>query len=278
MFPEGAHIFPYSMFNKSGNTSQLKLDFWNILRLFWNSSRIKEWEREVFPDSEHSDIGVEACFNLICLNSYAYSIWNKGLFALKPLDRSADNKKLTVQFFWQPQYDHKRGSHVDLLMEPRSSKGLNFIEAKQKTCWLTCLQDDKSPRLIQSGDIFTLTTNDPENQPLPSWEFLKMQWILQRITAMSGAAGTPNVDLNDDDDMSSGFMLIPDDNNTVIRSSFEQVYKWIPPPSVPDMAKPAIKVRREPNPENPESACKRCAKAGRQCVVMALASTTAGGQ
>jgi hypothetical protein len=55
---------------------------------------------------------------------------------------------------------------------------------------------------------------------------------------MSGAARTPNIDLNDDDDMSSSPMLTPNDNDSVVGSSFkrEHVYKWIPSPqeAVPD--------------------------------------------
>jgi hypothetical protein len=103
--------------------------------------------------------------------------------------------------------------------------------------WLT-YRKDKSPRDIQSGDIFILTTDDPDNKPLPNWELLEMQWFLQRVTAMSGAARTPNIDLNDDDDMSSSPILSPNDNDSVVGSSFkrEHVYKWIPPPqeAVPD--------------------------------------------
>lgn len=90
-------------------------------------------------------------------------------------------------------------------------------------------------RSIQSGDIFTLTTDDPESRPLPSLELLEMQWILQRITAMSDAAGTPELDWDwdDDDDMNSRPTLIPDDNNGDIRSYSNRVYKWIPRPSLP---------------------------------------------
>jgi hypothetical protein len=78
--------------------------------------------------------------------------------------------------------------------------------------FLACPQDDGSYRGIESGDTFTLTTDDPEIRPLPSWELLDMQWVLQRLTAMSGAAETPDVDLYDDD-MSSDSML-------TIQSSF----------------------------------------------------------
>jgi hypothetical protein len=185
----------------------------------------------------------------------AHDMWNKGIFALKPLELSADKRQLTIQFFWQPQYNHQLGSHVDLLKEPLSSKGLCQVKIQDKTrnkpivipYSLTLTRVDKPSRDIQSGEIFTNTTDDPQSKPLPSWQLLEMQWFLQRITAMSGATETPDLDLNDDDDMSPGPILVPDDEGGDIRCSFDRMYEWIPTPSplqdnVPDMAKPAIMV------------------------------------
>jgi len=61
---------------------------------------------------------------------------------------------------------------------------------------------------------------------------------------MSGGAGTPDVDIYDDEDMGSGSMLIPDDIDEPsimphndpgdIRYTFNRVTKWIqrtPPPT-----------------------------------------------
>jgi hypothetical protein len=42
---------------------------------------------------------------------------------------SDDKKKLTVQFFWQPQYSHGNKDPVDLLEEPLSSRDLRFTLA-----------------------------------------------------------------------------------------------------------------------------------------------------
>jgi hypothetical protein len=142
-------------------------------------------------------------------------MWNRGLFALKPL-KLANDRKLVVQFFWQPQYDHKLGDRVDLLKEPLSSEGLSLIRGEDDELdhCLIRREKDESPRDIQSGDIFTLTTDDPDIRPLPSWELMEMQWMLQRTTSMSGAAGTPSVDLNDDNDMSS----LWDDNDGSVES------------------------------------------------------------
>jgi hypothetical protein len=202
------------------------------LGVFWNKDRIERWKKEIFRNPQNPETGVESCFNLICLNPTAHDMWNLGVFALKPLNLSDDKKKLDIQFFWQPAYKHQLGDRVDLLKIPKSSKGLSqgaVWERRQNGRELIPYEVaiGHPPRYIQSGDTFTLATDDPIHKPLPSWELLEMQWCLQRITAMSGAAGTPNFDLNDDDDMISGPMLIPDDNDTVIGSSFEPVYGWI---------------------------------------------------
>lgn len=40
---------------------------------------------------------------------------------------------------------------------------------------------------IASGDVFTVTTSDPETMPLPSWALLETQWFLRQVAGMSGA-------------------------------------------------------------------------------------------
>ena len=266
--PQVAHIFPYSMLNEPSNPSPAKRtpDFWGLLENFWDADRIARWKREIFPDPHDPKTGVDGCFKLICLRADIHSLWNKGFFALKPLELSNDRKKLTVQFFWQPQYNHRLADCIDLLKEPASSKGLNEVKRleilpngtrTEKPYYLSTHQGQ-----IQSEDIFCLTTDDPEIRPLPSWHLLEMQWFLQRLTAMSGA-GVQNLDLGDDDDTVSG-VLVPGGNHGK-NWSYYNVYEWIEPPpplldSVPDMAKPATELRCKLHPENSKSTCGRCAK------------------
>jgi hypothetical protein len=86
-----------------------------------------KWRNKIFPNPDHADTGVDVCPNLISLSPSAHWYWNKGLFALKPLEIS-DDKKLSVQFVWQPQYSHGSKDLVDLLEEPLSSKDLRFAK------------------------------------------------------------------------------------------------------------------------------------------------------
>jgi hypothetical protein len=211
------------MLNKPANPSNpqhiTQTSFWWLLNVFWTEDRVTEWRNKIFPDPNHPDTGFEACFNLISLSPSAHWHWNKGRFALKPLEMSDDKKKLIVQFFWQPQYSHGNMDLVDLLEEPLSSRDLRFTEKEGIKYLLARYQDDGSYRGVESGDIFTFITDDPAIRPLPSWELLDMQWVLQRLTAMSGGAGTPDVDVYDDEDMGSGSMLIPDDIDDIVKPS-----------------------------------------------------------
>jgi hypothetical protein len=91
--PQAAHIFPYSMIHppvKSDKrkTSDMIPKFWNLLHLFWDEDRVEKWRNTIFPESENPDIGAEGCFNLISLTPTAHDMWNRGLFALKPLELS----------------------------------------------------------------------------------------------------------------------------------------------------------------------------------------------
>jgi hypothetical protein len=52
---------------------------------------------------------------------------------------------------------------------------------------------------IKSGDTFALRTVNPITHPLPSFELLEMQWHLNRIVSMSGAADIYDDDDDDDD-------------------------------------------------------------------------------
>src|SRR4051794_260197 len=96
-------------------------------------------------------------------------MWNRGVFALKPLKLSRDRKKLTVQFFWQVPGNHKIDSRIDLLTEPTSSEGLEIVANGQ---FLSRLENDGSGphiRPIQSGELFIFTTEDPKNYRYQAW-------------------------------------------------------------------------------------------------------------
>jgi hypothetical protein len=198
-------------------TSEMIPKFWNLLRLFWDKDRVAKWRRTIFPDSQNP-VGAEGCFNLISLTPTAHDMWNRELFVLKPLKLSRNQKKLTVQFFWQVPGNYDIESRIDLLTEPTSSEGLDLLP---NGCFLNRLIADGSSPRIRSGERFTFTTKDPKNLPLPSLELLEMQWVLQRLVGMCGAAGWPSLDWDDDDTVDNDdSWLIPDHSDY-------NVHEWV---------------------------------------------------
>jgi hypothetical protein len=195
-------------------------EFWSSLSLFWDEDRISKWKNTVFPNG----VGVESCFNLISLSSETHLMWNKGLFALKPLKLSHDRKRLTVQFFWQVPGNYEIDSRVDLLTEHPSSEGLELVG----DYFLGRLEDNRSISHVRSGETFTFTTKDPEDLPLPSMELLEMQWVLQRLVGMSGAAGWPSLDDIDDDSVEGeDDWLIADHADYGVYSPPKRVREWV---------------------------------------------------
>jgi hypothetical protein len=203
-------------------------EFWKLLRVFWDGDRVKKWRDAIFQDSENPDIGAEQCFNLISLSPDAHDMWHRGVFALKPLELSRDHKELTVQFFWQVPGKYDGDSQIDLLTEPTSSKGLDFVA--EGYCLTRVEKEGSTPPLhhICSRELFTFTTEDPENLPLPSVELLEMQWFLQRLVGMCGAAGWPSLDDDDDDsvDNNDGW-LIPDYTYSDVHNPLKRVREWV---------------------------------------------------
>jgi hypothetical protein len=62
------------------------------------------------------------------------------------------------------------------------------------------LFDHVSKTQICSGCEIEIRTDDPTNNPLPSIELLHMQWVLNRLTAISGAADIDEQALDDSDE------------------------------------------------------------------------------
>ena len=165
-------------------------------------------------DQGRAKIKLGSCLNLFCLNPEAQAMWEKGIFALKPLSLSEDQKELTIQFFWQPEYSHSHGRDIDLLTEATSSEGLTHVGnfALYTDSMLGSNKAEKSKiERIESGQVFTLTTTDPEKRPLPSTNLLEMRWFLMRLVRMSGGiesmksgsgdwGSESDMSLHDDDD------------------------------------------------------------------------------
>jgi hypothetical protein len=164
--------------------------FWVNLSSFWPDEIINKWKEAVFTQQK-----TEVCENLITLSPNAHAYWTKALFALKPLDPATDGKSMDVQLFWLRPY--KRQSLIRLVTRPELPNNLEGSVDNVK------LFDHLTDQKLCSGDIFTLRTDDPKIRPLPSKEILEMQWVLHRLTALSGGAEVTTSYYDSDDDDNS---------------------------------------------------------------------------
>ncbi|KAG4437631.1 hypothetical protein IFR05_006892 [Cadophora sp. M221] len=184
---EVAHIYPFhSISHQEADKFGQRHIFWSHLKNFWPHEKIAAWEAELFP-SGLCDTGIESAYNLITLSCGAHNLWARGAFALKPI--SCDKTTLKVQFFWQKKQQETQTA-MSLLTTPFSTQGLSQntdILPGAVRLWRE-VEGDENARAIRSGDYFTLHTDDPDTKPLPSFKLLELQWFLQRVVGMAGAA------------------------------------------------------------------------------------------
>jgi hypothetical protein len=152
------------------------------LKNFWSKEKVAAWEVELFP-AGICDFGIERVYNLITLSRNAHDMWSRGAFALKPISESDDKMTLEVQFFWQNKQKDTQQT-MSLLTTPSSTEGLD----ENTGVFRGAARLYRNDKRIQSGDYFKLQTDNPETKPLPSFQLLELQWFLQRIQGMAGAA------------------------------------------------------------------------------------------
>ena len=177
-----AHLYPYSMRNDRPSADPSNI--WRMMRVFWSDSRVQAWEDAIFPN------GTEVVQNLVCLAPNYHKYHGAARFALKPLELSADKRRLKLEFVWFPL--HKNSSSVDIFECPSIPHGLSHGPNKIE------LWNVETRQILRSGDEIWLETDDPLLKPLPDWRILDMQWVFQRVAALSGAA-EPSVDVIDSD-------------------------------------------------------------------------------
>ncbi|KAN0082051.1 hypothetical protein V8E54_003349, partial [Elaphomyces granulatus] len=173
-------------------------EFWKLLAFFLRPIVYTDrWRAEMFSDPSNPNVAIDGCHNLICLNALSHDLWAWGLFALRPVSMSDDRTELVVQFYWQPRPSHGRFDVVGLLKRPISSKDLIHVERN----FISMINDGGTETTpIKSGDTFVFKTANPDMHPLPRFSLLEMQWHLNRIVAMCGAAEIYDSDNDDDDD------------------------------------------------------------------------------
>ncbi|OGM49474.1 hypothetical protein ABOM_001691 [Aspergillus bombycis] len=175
------HIYRLSLGNETESARPI---FWSLLQTFWDPETIASWKRDIMGLE-----GTEVTQNLLCLSTMMHDLWNSARLAFEPVDMSEDKKFLTMRFWWLPHRDYS--PQVSLVVPPSLPSGPKASSGNAKL-W-NCDTDEP----IYSGQLITIRTQDPEAMPLPSFALLKMQWFLNRIAAMSGAADVTDEELED---------------------------------------------------------------------------------
>ncbi|OGE57095.1 hypothetical protein PENARI_c002G09478 [Penicillium arizonense] len=192
-----ARIFPVLVTKPPTLVEPAFPGIWKYVDLFWDRSTAERWKKAVFNSSFDPERPVNDCTNLICLRSDLRSAWANGLFALRPVSVSDDKTEIEIEFHWQPRAGHATSDLVDVTKEPVPSKNVSSVE----NLVVVVSERGNSFLPIQSGHRFKITTDNPLDHPLPSFDLLDMQWNFTRMLSMSAAADTfDDGDDEDDDD------------------------------------------------------------------------------
>jgi hypothetical protein len=194
--PEVAHIYPFSLGKRDDRDSrQLK----STLRMFWSEEDTTAWETSISGKN-----GTESPRNMMVLCTHVHKAWGKGAFAIKPLGPiSPDGKRLQAQFYWLQVNEYAAD---DTMVSRPSFPGKLATGPKN-----FLLHDCQTGQQIVSGHPIVFETDDPDQRPLPSLELLNMQWMLQRVLAMSGAGEANDEDLDPDLGFGASAMIQEED-------------------------------------------------------------------
>ncbi|KAL4963578.1 uncharacterized protein BDV14DRAFT_89603 [Aspergillus stella-maris] len=158
------------------------------MNVFWEKRRVENWKAEILGDPETLSNPKDGCFNMLSLDKSAYALWGAGRFALRPIE-AVSSESISVQFFWQ-RSSSNGVAEIDLSTDPESSREVYGDKDYSIPVFTGKYKDSGEPiyRAIASGDVFTIRTDDARDLPLSSWALLEMQWFLERVAGMSGAA------------------------------------------------------------------------------------------
>ncbi|OQD88184.1 hypothetical protein PENANT_c004G10152 [Penicillium antarcticum] len=215
-----ARIFPVLVTKPPSEVAPAFPAIWKFVDFFWDHSTGERWKKAVFNSSFDPERPVSDCTNLICLRNDLRTAWADGLFALRPVSVSDDKTEIEIEFHWQPRVGHATSDMVDVTKEPRPSKYVSSVE----NLFVVVSERGNSFLPIQSGYRFKITTNNPVDHPLPSFDLLDMQWNFTRMVSMSAVADT--FDDGDDDDDDDG------------RTTVQYDYDYSKPPN--EAARPTI--------------------------------------
>ncbi|KAJ5772398.1 hypothetical protein N7520_002927 [Penicillium odoratum] len=181
LFLQSAHIVPHRFSGtvvRSGHTP-----FWNHLTIYWGRAQCKKWEAELLQGDV---INTEFTANMMSLSQHAHSYWGSARFAFRPVSINEDRTEMQIALHWLPilPTSIKRTDLVLPTENPFKNPDAHtrFLPSNNEGLYHWLRQEE-----IQSGELFTVVTDNPAERPLPSWDLLTLMWHLTRLAAMQGA-------------------------------------------------------------------------------------------
>jgi len=227
---EACHIYPWCAFGcedketpKKREEKQRQIrEFWGFVEMFWPAEKVARVKAKIFKDHRTTELrGTETVANMITLCSTLHRYHTYGLFALRPVRETNDGTQLEVEFHWLPPQERAKDTRMNLMDVPPSSHGLTGTGAPGQY-FIRYDDGPLNPTPLQSGTRFTMTTDDPVKKPLPDAELLELQWFMQRILTLSGAAGWKEEDFDHDTDASVDPLLAVEQSSDVASSVDER--------------------------------------------------------
>lgn len=94
---EVAHIYPQSMIEQRPAIVDNSIpESWKLLSFFFDKKHLTKWRTEIFRDPGQPSKTSDGCFNMMCLGYSASALWQRGLFALRPVRVSDGGTEMTV--------------------------------------------------------------------------------------------------------------------------------------------------------------------------------------
>lgn len=168
--------------------------------MFWNKERVDAWVSAAY----NMGSSVDMPHNLISLSPTAHKLHDEAFFAFNSKYYHEDKwkKSIGLKFHWlkraEPRARVPLTEIPSLDLEMPSDFGLFIYE--------------KGPgqgHNIKSGEIVRVETDrhDSEQKPLPSKALIEMQWILNRVAALSTGLDEPEEEPEENDSDEDDFHL-----------------------------------------------------------------------
>ncbi|KAK0616643.1 hypothetical protein B0T14DRAFT_604884 [Immersiella caudata] len=144
--------------------------FWDMLRMFWPLEDIQQLE-----------ITGHEKRNILPMQPTAHRLWDRHKFALCPIPHPTDPEhSMYLQVVWFED----RHAEIGLADNGRS-KETNLSDRRRT------MEDSigAGARYVMHGDIYELSTSDPEKRPLPNIYLFQIRYAIQQLFAGQQAAG-----------------------------------------------------------------------------------------